>query len=333
MAFAVMLSPLCADTVAATDTQTTQTVVDSTNVALLESTVKSTKLVATKTLRINWTCSEGADGYIVYRLQKGNSEWKKIATLKGENQLYCYDSSVSAKKVYYYKVKAYATVNEEKVYAPLTEGNEFKAYYKSVTINPKKGNFSKGSVYGPYLTTKQLSQVKSAVKSFHKKYITSDMTDVEKALVAQLYLARYCTYASDYSKNGANSAWGALVYKNKNGLHEAQCSGYARAYKALCDSMGVTCRYVHANTKSLNPSHQWNEVKIDGKWYIVDPQCNANSGFLVFFLVGSDTYKGTGMRWNTSKYPKVAANDYSYTKIEKAGNSYKTTRAYNKIFK
>ena len=54
--------------------------------------------------------------------------------------------------------------------------------------------------------------------------------------------------------DGANTAWGALVYG------EAQCSGYARGMKALCDAIGVPCYYVHANKKALNPSHQWNQV-------------------------------------------------------------------------
>lgn len=96
--------------------------------------------------------------------------------------------------------------------------------------------------------------------------------------------------------NEANSAWGALIYG------EAQCSGYARAMKALCDSMGVPCYYVHANSKSANPSHQWNEVKVGGKWYILDPQGG-------FFLVSAKTYKSlTGMRWNENEYPKCTSD-------------------------
>lgn len=302
-------------------------------ITVQKSTIKKTKLVAEKKLRIDWTKSQGATGYELYRRTKGSSTWKKIAAVTGESQTYCYDGSVAAKKTYYYRVKPYVKSGGTKIY-PSGEAKSLKVSYKSVTVNPKAGNFRKGSVYGPYLSVKQLSQVKKAVKSFHKKYVTSDMSALEKVLTAQLFMARYCTYAPDYSKNGANSAWGSLVYKNSQGLHEAQCSGFARGFKALCDSMGVPCRYVHANSKSANPSHQWDEVKIDGKWYIVDPQCNASSGFLAFFLCSKNTYKNySGMRWNEKEYPAVSSKDYSVEKITKAANGYKITKVYNKLFK
>ena len=143
-----------------------------------------------------------------------------------------------------------------------------------------------------------------------------------------------CTYAASWAQNGANTAWGALVYKNSKGYHEAQCSGYSRGFKALCDGMGVPCRYVHANSKSYNPSHQWNEVRIGKKWYIIDPQCNANYGVFSYFLCSGKTYTSqSGMKWDTSKYPKVASKDYSRDKIIKVYNGYKITRVCKKLFK
>lgn len=337
LVFAILLIPMRAEAAQASNEVTSQTE-ESSSAAVSEVTkpaaskVTGTKLVATGKLRINWTRSKGADGYRVYRRVKGSKKWTRIATIENEKQLYCYDGKVSAKKTYYYAVKPYVKSEGKTIYASSDKTGK-KAYYKSVTVKPKKGDFGKGSVYGPYLSAKQLAQVKKAVSRFHEKYITSDMNSVEKVLVAQLYMARYCTYAPDYSKNGANSAWGSLVYKNSYGFHEAQCSGFARGFKALCDSMGVPCRYVHANRKSANPSHQWNEVKIAGKWYIVDPQCNATSGGLFFFLCSGKTYTSlSGMKWDKDEYPKVASRDYPYSKIEKAANGYKVQRVYQKLF-
>lgn len=96
---------------------------------------------------------------------------------------------------------------------------------------------------------------------------------------------------------------GALVY------HEAQCSGYARAMKALCDAMGVGCYYVHADENAFNPSHQWNEVCIDGNWYIIDVQGNDKSGFKAFYLLSDDTYAAmSGMSWDRSSVPACLAD-------------------------
>lgn len=127
---------------------------------------------------------------------------------------------------------------------------------------------------------------------------------------------------------------GSLVYKNSKGYHEAQCSGFARGLKALCDGMGVKCRYVHANSKSANPNHQWNEVRVDGKWYIVDSQGNSTSGFLAYFLCSGKTYtKSSGMKWDKKSYPALAAKDYSSAKITAAYNGYKIQKIYKKLFK
>lgn len=125
------------------------------------------------------------------------------------------------------------------------------------------------------------------------------MTDYEKLWTAFCYLRDNCDYAPTWQKNNANTAWGALVYG------EAQCSGYARAMKALCDAIDIDCRYVHADAKAVNPSHQWVQVKLNKKWYIVDAQGG-------FFLVGSDIWKNyVGMSWNTKNLPKVSKKSHA----------------------
>lgn len=68
--------------------------------------------------------------------------------------------------------------------------------------------------------------------------------------------------------------------------------------------MSIPCKIVKPNKKSEDPHHMWTVVKLQKKWYIVDPQEGA-------FLVGSDYYQGMlGMRWNTKKYPKVSKTSH-----------------------
>ena len=59
-------------------------------------------------------------------------------------------------------------------------------------------------------------------------------------------------------------------------MHLAACSGYCKAYKMLCKEAGIPCKHVNANKWT----HQWNKVKIGGKWYKVDTQI-AYVGFKV----------------------------------------------------
>ncbi|MCM1431584.1 MAG: hypothetical protein NC180_02370 [Muribaculaceae bacterium] len=295
--------------------------------------IKSVSIVANRRVRIGWSKVKGATGYLLYRRESKKEEWKRIATLSGESQTYAYDGNIKKKKNYYYTVKPFVKTDEGKAVAEWDQTG-YKASFEKVTVSKVSGDYKPGSVYGPSLSSKKLAEVRAAVQKFCDTYITSDMSDIEKAMIAQLYLEGKCVYAASWSDNGANTAWGALVYTNSKGYHEAQCSGYARAYKALCDGMGVKCRYVHANKISYNPEHQWNMVQIDKKWYIVDTQGSWRSGELFFFLWGKNKYcETTKMNWDKSAYPKVTEKSYPVLKIYKVYHGYKVQKAYRKMNK
>ncbi len=281
--------------------------------------ITKVKVVANKKIRIDWKKSKDADGYVLF--QKVNGKWKKKQFFNTNTITHFYVGGIKKNKKYTFNVVP-AKINESDkfVWPAGGTGSKKTVKLKKVTVAMKKGNYKRGSVYGPRLTTKKLKQVKKAVQKFNDKYITTDMSALEKVIVAQAYMNKYCTYAATWAKNGANTAWGSLVYKNKKGIHEAQCSGYARGFKALMDSVGVPCKYIHANKKSYNPSHQWTIVKLSGKWYVLDPQLNSSSGEI--YIYGRRSYMGSfGMKWNNSS--KVTANDFPYEKI------YRT--AYNSI--
>lgn len=161
------------------------------------------------------------------------------------------------------------------------------------------GNYSPGSVYGPKLTQKELEEVRVAVRQFVGENITADMTDLDKMIEINKYLSTHCQYAPDWSKNRANTAWGALIY------HEAQCSGYARATKALCDAVGIPCYYIHADVGD----HQWNKVMIEGNWYVADIT-NSITCLNMLFLVSDEAY--TNFTGDTSFKSNTPIAEKSY---------------------
>lgn len=172
----------------------------------------------------------------------------------------------------------------------------------------QSGEYYTGSVYGPRLSAEELNDVADAVADFLNEYIVEGMTDIQKVRMACGYLVTSCRYAESWAENRANTAWGSLVY------HEAQCSGYARGFKALCDGMGIGCYYVHADENSFNPDHQWNEVCVDGKWYIVDTQLISTSHPIMgsmFYLISSEAYASmTGMSWDRFSVPECPESYY-----------------------
>lgn len=248
-----------------------------------------------KNVKLCWCCTPKAKGYQIYKYT--GKKWKRIKTINKKSTLTYTDKKVKEGKTYKYKIRSYSVVSGKKIYSSFSSVR--KVSLKRLTV---RGDYKANSVYGPSLNSSQLMQVRRVVQSFKTNYIRKGMSEYDKALAVFLYLRSNCSYARrglQYNNaNNANNAWGALVY------NEAQCSGFARAMKALCDGVGVKCKYVHANSKAVNPSHQWNEIRINGKWYIVDAQ----SGF---FLAGSNTWKNMmGMRWNTKGPPKCSASDH-----------------------
>jgi transglutaminase/protease-like cytokinesis protein 3 len=73
------------------------------------------------------------------------------------------------------------------------------------------------------------------------------------------YIILNCSY--DDSLNNYSNAYGALVEG------KAVCEGYARAFKYLCDRVGIPCELVIGST---DVDHMWNVVEIEGKWYHID---------------------------------------------------------------
>ena len=83
------------------------------------------------------------------------------------------------------------------------------------------------------------------------------MTDPEKVAALHDWVAIHCAYDyADYRRD----AYAALV----DGA--AVCQGYAMAFSALMQRVGIPCCYVASDAMN----HGWNQVRLSGVWYHVD---------------------------------------------------------------
>lgn len=89
--------------------------------------IKSIQSALSKRLTINWSQISGASGYEVYRCNTKSGTYKRIATVSGGNRLTYTNSGLSSNKTYYYKVRAYRTVNGQKVFGLLSEAKSGRA--------------------------------------------------------------------------------------------------------------------------------------------------------------------------------------------------------------
>lgn len=88
------------------------------------------------------------------------------------------------------------------------------------------------------------------------------ITDVEKALVVHDHLVRTIQYSASLGAFVAHDIEGGILEK------KCVCEGYALAYKYYMNRLNIPCKVVSG--VSRNQPHAWNQIEINGKWYLVD---------------------------------------------------------------
>ena len=77
----------------------------------------------------------------------------------------------------------------------------------------------------------------------------------------------------------SDDAWRCIsALDGRSGVTAPVCEGYSRAFKVLCDELGIPCVLTEGSAKgsvSETPgAHMWNYVQLDGSWYAVDVTWN-----------------------------------------------------------
>lgn len=270
------------------------------------STILRVSSAKAKSITLKWTKNTEDSKYQVQRSNKKQSGYKTIATVTKNKYT---DKTIKESKTYYYRIKV-----KEK-------GSSY--HVSNVRAKVKvKGNYKHGSPYGKWLNDKKLKYVKDEVANVVNVYTDPSMSNYEKALIAHNWITAriYNVYTS--SKYNTSDAYG--LFKNWG----ADCWGFSKAYKALCDALGVPCKLVDTTTKGS--LHEWNAVKISGKWYFSDLQMarppyeestpQDRGEYATWpdrFLEGKE--KGSsygGLKYNPKKYPKISSKAYDYDSVK-----------------
>lgn len=173
-----------------------------------------------------------------------------------------------------------------------------------INMNVESYTVGTDSIYGPSLTQDQLNAVAQVVADFKTNYINDSMDNDTKIRTAYDYLVNNVSYIDWNQGESANTAYGALVKK------QAACSGYARAFKALCDSINISCYYIH----STNNDHQWNLVEFNDGYYFVDVQANDSSGFDWIYHASSHPYS-----YDMFQFPAIGSKSNTNNVVDFGG--------------
>ena len=200
-------------------------------------------------------------------------------------------------------------------------------------------NAFKGMSLGTFWTnfhTPQMAEIEERVQAL-LGVVKEDMTDAQK--VRALHDAFLATVAyGERDSRGAGNLRGAFL--NLTSTPEATvrrvvCQGYAVSFQYLLMRCGIqaitvtgTALSTPGDTTTMG-SHAWNKVKVDNKWYIVDPthddSINPTSETCHYdYFLKADSSVPThqegispaGEKVGYPLYPKSAGTDYPLAQTE-----------------
>lgn len=79
-----------------------------------------------KQTTVKWKKVSKANGYVVYRSTSKSGRYTAVATVKKGSTVSCTNKKLTSKKTYYYKVRAYRTVNGKRVYSSYSKVKSVK---------------------------------------------------------------------------------------------------------------------------------------------------------------------------------------------------------------
>lgn len=68
-------------------------------------------------IRINWDKNEDASGYVIYRSEEKNGKYRRVKQIKKASKSTWMDKDANKGLTYFYKVRAYRTVTNTKLYS------------------------------------------------------------------------------------------------------------------------------------------------------------------------------------------------------------------------
>lgn len=178
-------------------------------------------------------------------------------------------------------------------------------------------------------TFKVLKRTKNNVcKVIKEVYVTSDMTDYEKIVAANEWMAQNISYDIRYYQGLQYLPYESYTAQGALEKGVAVCEGYSYAFMEIMDMYGISCKKVNGYVKngSGQQSHAWNLVRVGGKWYHVDSTLNdpvnkgkngkvdnTNKKAETTYLLVRDSFIKKNHTWNKSTYPKAQSSSINKT--------------------
>lgn len=161
-----------------------------------------------------------------------------------------------------------------------------------------------------------------ALKNADKIAAEANGSDYDKIRYFKKTICSLVTYDNASNNNqiagrtkAGNNPWQMVSVFDNVSTTNVVCAGYSKAFKYLCDKVGIECKVV--NGVAFGGAHVWNVVTIDGNNYIVDvTNCDTSFGSNDrFLLVGAtgNIYDGYLVEETNTSYRYYTSRDSGVT--------------------
>ncbi len=178
---------------------------------------------------------------------------------------------------------------------------------KQLTLDP--------ACYPGFSSFDEVFEYKDKLEEAVENFEVTGNTRFEQVKCIHDTIASFTYYDTEAKFSG--SCLGALVEPG------VVCEGYSKAFKLICDRLGIPCVCIFGNYDEENRSaHMWNYVQMDdGEWYGMDVTWDDYDGdygyemVYSFFLKGSDSFfkehtESTDYGPAHFVYPTIAKENY-----------------------
>lgn len=180
-----------------------------------------------------------------------------------------YEGFVNKAASFYIPKCEYRKIGE--IFERLTDDHPEIFYVKSIQI--QSGNIIHGYRIAPqYRFSKdEIQYLREAVDDSIKKIVEkcAGKSIIEAEKIIHDYLVEISEY-KDLDAPYSHEMPGVFLY----GI--GVCEGVSKAFKYLCDKVGIQSGIIVGNVKGENTAHAWNHICIEGTWYNIDVTFDMN---------------------------------------------------------
>jgi hypothetical protein len=139
-----------------------------------------------------------------------------------------------------------------------------------------------------------------------KEIVNDGMTPFEKEKAVYEWLTSHINNENGMltviptTSEECDDPYGVLKYRS------AVCVGYATTFRLFMHMLGIECMVVH----DTSLSHSWDEVKLDGEWYMTDCYFDSNQGSYRSFNVNNEILS-QDHEWDKEFFPKAEGLKYN----------------------